>query len=65
MMQVPEWLPVANFLLNLIIIPLAKILWDIRGEMIRQNGKLSAAVERLERIEHRHDAIDVERARSQ
>lgn len=64
-MHVPEWLPVANFILNLIIIPLAKILWDIRGEMIRQNGRLSTAIERLERIEHRHDQIDINRARDQ
>ena len=52
----PDWLPTANFILNLLIIPLLKVLVDIRIELTRINGKIQAHEQRLDRIE-RHTEV--------
>lgn len=52
----PEWMPYANFALNLLIIPLVKILWDIRQGLTRLEGKVSSHGQRLDRIERIQDA---------
>mgnify|MGYP001616742495 FL=1 len=51
-----DWLPIATFALNLLIIPLLKVLVDIRIELTRINGKIQAHEQRLDRIE-RHTEV--------
>ncbi len=52
----PEWIPFANFALNLLIIPLVKILWDIRQGLTRLEGRVCSHSERLNRLERIQDA---------
>lgn len=56
--EIPIWLPYANLALNLLILPLLKVLWDIRMELVNINGRMAALTQRVDRIDHRHDAID-------
>ena len=55
----PEWLAYANFALNLLIIPLLKVLWDVKMELVRMNQKLESHVEsderRFKRLEDQQD----------
>ena len=51
----PETLAYASFALNLLLLPLLKILWDVRAELIRLNGQVSNHKERLERLERMQD----------
>lgn len=61
--MIAELLPIANFALNLVILPLAKWMWDIRVEVTRINGRLNALEDRMNRIDGRHDALDLDRIR--
>jgi len=61
-MNIPEWLPYANFALNLFIIPLLKILWDIKIELTKINGRVMAAERRLDAIDRRHEMINLDRS---
>ena len=54
----PEWLPYANFSLNLLLLPLAKVLWDIRIELARINGRITAVEQRVDSIDRRHELSD-------
>ena len=51
----PEWIPYANFALNLLIIPLVKILSDIRQGLTRLEAHVESHAARLDRIERRQD----------
>lgn len=51
----PEWMPYANFALNILIIPLVKILWDIKNGLTRLETHVVAHGERLDRLERQHD----------
>ena len=51
-----DYLPLANFILNLVILPLAKWMWDIRVEVTKINGRVNAVEERIERLERQQDA---------
>ena len=57
----PEWIPYANLALNLFILPLAKWMWDIRVDVAKINGRLTAVESRIDRVETRHDSIDANR----
>ena len=57
--MMPEWLAYANFALNLLIIPLLKILWDIKIELTRLDTKMENHLQRLERLERSHDEVKV------
>lgn len=52
----PDWIPYANFALNLLIIPLVKILWDIKQGLTRLETHVEAHAERLDRLERKQDA---------
>jgi len=56
----PEWVLYGNFALNLLIIPLVKILWDIKVDLSKLQQKLcdhiDSDAERLDRLERAHDA---------
>ena len=54
----PEWMLYSNFILNLLIIPLLKVLWDIKIELTRLNGKLDSHDHRLGMIERRHGKVE-------
>ena len=43
------------FGLNLLLIPLLKLVWDVRAELIRLNGKVRAQEQRLDRLERQQD----------
>ena len=51
-----EWTSYLTLVLNLLIIPVLKLIWDVRAELIRINGKVQAHEQRLERIERREDS---------
>ena len=51
----PDWIPYANFALNILIIPLVKILLDIRNGLTRLEAHVESHSERLDRIERRQD----------
>ncbi len=53
--MLPEWIPYANFGLNLLLIPLLKVLWDIRQGLTRLEQIVCSHGERLDRIERRQD----------
>ena len=63
--MLPEWLAYANFGLNLLLIPLVKWVWDVRVDLARLNGRTKTLEERLDRIDHRHDARDLQRSSDQ
>ncbi len=50
-----EWLPIANLLLNALLIPLLFILNGIKNELARLAAVLISHAERLDRIERRQD----------
>ena len=56
----PDWLPYLTLALNLLIIPLVKILWDIRDGLTRLEARFESHIEqdqiRLERLERAQDA---------
>jgi len=53
-----EYLPLANFVLNLLFFPLLKLLWDIRVELVTLNGRVRELEHRGDRVDKRHDAMD-------
>ena len=57
MTNVPEWILYANFALNLLIVPLLKVLWDIKIELTRLDGKVESYLNRLERLERHQDEM--------
>ena len=50
-----EWIPLANFLINLLIIPLVKILWDIKVGLASLEATVLSHSDRLDRIERNQD----------
>jgi hypothetical protein len=50
-----DWIPYANFGLNLLIIPLVKILWDIKQGLTRLEEVVAAHHARLDRLERQQD----------
>lgn len=52
----PDWLAYANFALNLLILPLLKVLWDIKIELVRLDTQLGNYLARLERLERHQDS---------
>ena len=50
-----SWIQLANFALNLILIPLLKVLWDIKQGLTRLEAHVESHGERLDRIERRQD----------
>ena len=57
--MMPEWMPYANFMLNLLIIPLLKVLVDVKIELTRINSELHSHHARLETIERKHEREDI------
>jgi hypothetical protein len=55
MTEIPIWLPYANLALNLLIIPLIKVLWDIRMDLTRVSAQLCSQANRLDRLEAQVD----------
>ena len=53
----PEWIAYANFGLNLMIIPLVKILWDIRNGLTRLETTVDTHGGRIDRLERQKDAV--------
>ena len=55
-----EWAQYLTFALNLLIVPLIKILWDIRTGLTRLEARFESHIEqdqiRLERLERSQDA---------
>ena len=51
----PDWMLYSNFALNLLIVPLVKILLDIRNGLTRLEANVESHGERLDRIERRQD----------
>ena len=55
----PDWLPLATFAVNLLIVPLVKILMDIRNGLEKLEARFEAHIEqdqmRLERLERLQD----------
>lgn len=51
----PEWMIYANFGLNLLIIPLVKILWDIKNGLTTLQVMVSNHEKRLDRLERQGD----------
>jgi len=51
-----DWLPYLGLALQLLIVPALKIMWDIRAELIRVNGKVQSHEQRIERLERAQDA---------
>lgn len=51
-----EWVQYLALALNLLILPVLKLVWDVRAELIRLNGKVQAHEQRLERIERQQDS---------
>jgi hypothetical protein len=51
----PEWLAYANFALNLLLLPLLKILWHVKIDLARINGKIQAHQDRLDAIDRKHE----------
>ncbi len=47
---------VMSFLLNLLLLPLLKFVWDVRGQLIQLNGKVADHRHRIERLERVQDA---------
>ena len=52
-----EWVQYLVLALNLLILPVLKLVWDVRAELIRLNGKVQAHEQRLERIERQQDSV--------
>ncbi len=50
------WMAVMSFLLNLLLLPLLKFVWDVRGQLIQLNGKVADHRHRIERLERVQDA---------
>ena len=50
-----SWIPFANFALNLILIPLLKVLWDIRQGLTRLEVCVRTHGDRLDRLERQQD----------
>ena len=59
MTPIPEWITYGNFALNLLIIPLLKVLWDVKMELVRMNEKLEGHIDsderRFKRLEDQQD----------
>ena len=60
----PDWLAYANFALNLLILPLLKVLWDIKIELMRLDTQLGNYLTRLERLERHQDSQQVTELRT-
>ena len=52
----PEWIAYLSLVLQLLIVPALKIMWDIRSELVRLNGKVQAHEQRIERLERQQDS---------
>lgn len=52
-----EWVPYLTLALNLLILPVMKMVWDVRAELIRLNGKTQAHEQRLDRLERQQDIV--------
>lgn len=46
-----EYIPLLNFMLNLLILPLLAILWQLKAEIVKLNQWLISHESRLVRIE--------------
>ena len=51
----PEWMYYVNFGLNLLIVPLVKILMDIRNGLTKLEARFESHQMRLERLERIQD----------
>ena len=51
-----EWVQYLTLALNLLILPVMKMVWDVRAELIRLNGKVQAQGQRIERLERQQDS---------
>lgn len=51
----PDWLPFANFALNLLLLPLLKVLWDIKQGLTRLETRMESHGNRLDRLERVQD----------
>ena len=51
-----EWVQYIMLALNLLILPVMKMVWDVRSELVRLNGKVQAHEQRLDRLERSQDA---------
>ena len=50
-----DWIPYANFVLNLLLLPLLKILWDIKNGLTSLESTVKAHAERIDRLERIED----------
>jgi hypothetical protein len=50
-----DLLPILNVALNLLIIPILKILWDIKNGLARLESTVQSQGSRLDRIERQQD----------
>ena len=62
--HMPDWLAYANFALNLLILPLLKVLWDIKIELTRLDTQFDNYLKRLERLERHQDSQQVTELRT-
>ena len=52
----PDWMPYLILALQVLLVPILKLLWNIRSELVRINGKVQAHEQRLERLERAQDS---------
>ena len=52
----PDFLSILNVFLNLLIIPILKVLWDIKNGLARLESTVESHQNRLERLERQQDA---------
>ena len=48
-----EWFPIASFVLNLLLLPLLAVLWDIRIKVTRLETTVCAQGKRITSVEDR------------
>jgi hypothetical protein len=59
-MSVAEILAYATFAVNLLLLPLMKLLWDIKIEVTKLNGRIVTLERHARAIERRHELVDHE-----
>jgi hypothetical protein len=52
-----EWIAILNVVLNLLIIPILKLLWDIKYGLARLEATVNSHHQRIDRLERQQDAM--------
>ena len=57
-----EWMQAANLLLNLLLLPLLKLLWDLKVCMSIMSTQLKDYGQRIDRLERNYDSVQMSKA---